>query len=245
MTVSLPTIAILISSHRLATTVRDDRFRTRTSHLLIVLAQLASMIPDDDKKFFCENSAWAWHGEFGRLIMATAMTYNVDYRLMLFDARPWCPRAAHAHYAMIQSDNAKAQFKCDRCGHSWTSMRARCSFYISTPTEGGIVLLRLYSQQCQCCFFTVHPLWYFGKRRYVSIHCLDHCASLDEICRVMKRLALTIFKHFFPNSFQSIYWDVTHDGTRPVRRLLQRKGTMRARHNPLLCEACFLGQCYE
>jgi len=89
-------------------------------------------------------------------------------------------------------------------------MRARCSFYISKPNEGGIVLLRLYTQQCQYCYSTVHPLWYF-----------------DEICRVMKNLALTIFKNFLPNLLSSIYWDVTHNGIQPVRRLLQRKGNMK------------------
>ncbi|CAF0981406.1 unnamed protein product [Rotaria sordida] len=190
-------------------------------------AHRAAVIRDDDKKYFCENTAWAWHGEFGRLIMATAMTYNIDYRLMLYDARLTCPRALNASYSMMRLENAKAQFKCDICGHCWTSMRARCSFYISKPNEGGIVLLRLYTQQCQYCYSIVHPLWYF-----------------DEICRVMKNLALTIFKYFFPNSLSSIYWDITHNGTQPVRRLFQRKGNMHTQHNSILCEACHLGLCY-
>ena len=95
--------------------------------------------------------------------MATALTYDIDYRLMLFDARLYCPRACYAHYSMVQVDNAKAQFKCERCGHCWTSMRARCSFYISKPEQGGIVLLKLYAQQCQYCYATVDPLWYFGQ----------------------------------------------------------------------------------
>ncbi|CAF2625149.1 unnamed protein product [Rotaria sp. Silwood2] len=190
-------------------------------------AHMASVIPDDDKKFFCKNTAWAWHGEFGRLIMSTAMTYNVDYRLMLYDDHTICSRALYAHYSILRLDNAKAQFKCDTCGHCWTSMRARCSFYISKPNEGGIVLLKLYTQQCQYCYSTVYPLWYY-----------------DEICRVMKNLASTIFEHFFPNSFQYIYWDLTHNGIKSVRRLLQRKGNMRNQHNPFLCEACHLGLCY-
>jgi hypothetical protein len=67
---------------------------------------------------------------------------------------------------------------------------------------------------------------------------------LDEICRVMKNLAFTIFEHFFPNSFQSIYWDLTHNGIKSVRRLFQRKGYMHSQHNPLLCEACHYGFCY-
>jgi hypothetical protein len=56
----------------------------------------------------------------------------------------------------------------------------------------------------------------------------------DEICRVMKNLALFIFEHCFPNSFQPI----------PIKRLFQRKGYMRGQHNPFLCEACLLGFCY-
>jgi len=135
---------------------------------LMTDAQLASNLNDDDKKFICENTAWAWHGEFGRLIMATTLAYNVDYRLMLFDARSTCPRAFNSKYPLIKLDNAKAQFKCEQCEHCWTSMRARCSFYISKPDEGGIVLLKLYAQQCQICYSVVQPLWYYGKKMRVS-----------------------------------------------------------------------------
>lgn len=148
-------------------TITNDGIQKKTKLLLLIclffLVYMASIIHDDDKKFFCENTDWAWHGEFGRLIMATAMIYNVDYRLMLYDARSMCPRALNAHYSMIRIYNAKAQFKCDTCGHCWTSMRARCSFHISKPNEGGIVLLKLYTQQCQYCFSTVYPLWYYGN----------------------------------------------------------------------------------
>lgn len=194
---------------------------------LMTDAQLASNLNDDDKKFICENTAWAWHGEFGRLIMATTLAYNVDYRLMLFDARSICSRAVNAKYRLIKLDNAKAQFKCEQCGHCWTSMRARCSFYISKPDEGGIVLLKLYTQQCQLCYSIVQPLWYY-----------------DEICRVMKNLAFVIFKNFFPDLIQLINWNLTHNGRNVVKRLYQRKGYMRSRHHPQLCEACHYGFCY-
>jgi hypothetical protein len=60
----------------------------------------------------------------------------------------------------------------------------------------------------------------------------------------MKNLAWTIFKNFFPNSVSSIYWDITHNGVQPIRRLLQRKGHMHAQHNTSLCEACQQGLCY-
>lgn len=206
---------------------------------------MASVISDDDKKFFCENTVWAWHGEFARLIMARAMTYNVDYRLILHDDRSISSRALNARYSLIRLDNAKAQFKCDTCGHCWTSMRARCSFHISKPNEGGIVLLKIYSQQCQHCFSIVNPLWYYGKMKlFSSSFAFDNAIYLDEICRVMKNLASTMFKNFFPDSYQSIYWDITHDGIKPMKRLFQRRGHMRNQHNAFLCEACHLGLCY-
>jgi len=124
---------------------------------------MASIISDDEKYFFCENTAWAWHGEFGRLIMARAMTYDLDYCLMLYDAHLMCPRILNAHCSMMRLDNAKAQFKCDKCGHCWTSMRARCSFYISKLNEDGIILLKLYTQQCQYSYSIVYRFWYYGN----------------------------------------------------------------------------------
>ena len=60
----------------------------------------------------------------------------------------------------------------------------------------------------------------------------------------MKNLALAIFERFFPDSIQSVQWDIRHNGTEPVRRLYQRKGNMSAQHNSSLCEACHLGFCY-
>ena len=68
------------------------------------------------------------------------------YSLMIVN---WCSRAQSAYYSMIRFDNDKVQFKYERYGHCWTSMRARCSFHISTPNEGSIALLKLYTQQCQ------------------------------------------------------------------------------------------------
>lgn len=100
--------------------------------------------------------------------MATAMSYNIDYRLLPYDAKSMCPRACNAIYSIEHSENAKAQFKCDICGHCWTSMRARCTFYVLKPDQGGIVLLRLYTQQCQYCYSIVQPLWYFGKFRTIE-----------------------------------------------------------------------------
>ena len=119
------------------------------------------MIPDDDKKLFCENTIWAWHGEFARLIMATAMIHHVDYCL-LHDEDRWA-FSNIGYAAFVRHDNAKAQFQCHQCGYCWTSMRARCSFYVSAPAPVGLVFLKLYTQQCQYCYSTVHPLWYFGQ----------------------------------------------------------------------------------
>ena len=74
--------------------------------------------------------------------------------------------------------------------------------------------------------------------------CLLFFIILDEICRVMKNLALTIFEQFFLASIETIQWDISHNGSEPVRRLYQRKGNMNAQHNSSLCEACHEGFCY-
>ena len=60
----------------------------------------------------------------------------------------------------------------------------------------------------------------------------------------MKTLAFKMTTKFFPNLYSSIKWDITHNGTLPVRRLFQRKGNMHASHNSSLCEACHVGECY-
>ena len=133
---------------------------------MICLAYLASNIFDEEKKFFCANTHWTWHGEFGRLIMAPVLQYHLDYRLILSEN-------LDRHSSLITSDNAKAQFKCDECGHTWTSMRARCSFHRLYIDHGAIVLLKLYTQQCQSCYSKVYPRWYHGRTRVVHF---------DEVC---------------------------------------------------------------
>ena len=55
-------------------------------------------------------------------------------------------------------------------------MRARCSFYVSAPTPVGLVFLKLYTQQCQHCYSTVHPLWYFGKFSAGPLGWVDRCS---------------------------------------------------------------------
>ena len=132
---------------------------------MICLAYLASNISDEEKKFFCANTHWTWHGEFGRLIMAPALQYHLDYRLILSEDVDL--QTFNIHSSMITSDNAKAQFKCHQCEHTWTSMRARCSFHTLNIDYGAIVLLKLYTQQCQGCYSKVYPRWYYGRAREV------------------------------------------------------------------------------
>lgn len=147
-----------------------ERDRQTDEHTLItvsILACLASMISDEEKKFICENPHWIWHGEFGRLIMTTAMKYHLDYRLILVD--DISPQTFNRPFPMIKSDNAKAQFKCQHCQHAWTSMRARCSFYLAEIDHRTVFLLKLYAQQCQYCYSTVHPRWYYGNERRIHL----------------------------------------------------------------------------
>ena len=199
--------------------------------MICILAYLASIISDDEKKFFCENANWTWHGEFGRLIMSPAMQSHLDYRLILVE--DVFPHTFDRPFSMMKSDNAKAQFKCQRCEHAWTSMRARCSFYLSEFDQSAIVFLKLYTQRCQVCYSTVYPRWYYGNRRGIHFSECSMCFFfVDEICRVMKNFARTIFEDFLPSPYKSI------------RRSFQRKGSMHHPHQSFLCEACQSGYCY-
>ncbi|CAF0732858.1 unnamed protein product [Didymodactylos carnosus] len=181
-------------------------------------AELAASIKDIDKKDFCDNTATVFHGEFARLILARTLKYGVeygDYRLMLYD------QGLNVIYDCKKVDNAKAQFKCTKCSYAWTSMRARCLFYITQP-QVGIIALQLCNQICSKCQQTVQPLWY-----------------IDEVCRVMKNLAATVFKIYFQNEYADFMaTNSSNDSTR------QRKGAMKTTHRTLLCDACRLGVCF-
>lgn len=238
-----PPISILSLPSQRTVGLTVARLLCRSEWIWFFEVHRSSVIPDDEKKFFCENTMWAWHGEFARLILATALINDFDIRLLPDHARS---AFSNLYFSMVQHENAKAQFQCDLCGYCWTSMRARCSFYVTAPNPIVLVFFKLYTQQCQYCYSIVSPLWYFGESDGTGCSKSLHIGrfSLDEICRVMKHLAEAIHRDFFPNSLELIQWDLEHDGTRYVRRFYQRKGQMHAQHNQSLCEACQFHLCY-
>lgn len=125
---------------------------------------MAKNIPDDMKKDFCPDTKVAFHGEFARLI-GMPLSLHRKYRYYLFAHEELLGGPyQNINYGHLKLDNAKAQFQCPnrKCGHAWTSMRARISFLI-TPPEVGLIVLKIFGQNCQrCCQYT-QALWYIGR----------------------------------------------------------------------------------
>ncbi|CAF0989962.1 unnamed protein product [Rotaria sp. Silwood1] len=199
---------------------------------------LAKKVPDSEKKNICLNTCEVFHGEFARdIICPLALNYS-DYKYSLFaeselhgDPCEW------PGFAFVKLDNAKAQFKCPNiyCGRLWTSMRARISFKISHPQPNGFVALKIYGQVCQQCETLADALWY-----------------TEEVCRVIKNLAQSIFSSFFP---EIILYDglqrtetiknINNISERSRHDRNQRTGRMRAPHDKFHCEACQRGICFS
>ncbi|CAF2757314.1 unnamed protein product [Rotaria sp. Silwood2] len=197
--------------------------------------KLAKNIPDEAKKDFCFDTSVAFHGEFARLIsIPLSLCHNVRYYLF---AEEELVNEVHMNLngEYLKLDNAKAQFKCPNtsCEHAWTSMRARISFSISSPYSGFIVL-KIFGQNCQKCGTYANALWY-----------------IDEVCRVMKNLARSLFETYYPDMINNVDLEnqeliqndkkqshqSRHDPT-------QRKGKMLAPHAKEHCEACRRGLCF-
>ena len=74
---------------------------------------------------------------------------------------------------------------------------------------------------------------------------------LDEVCRVMRNLAQSLFEKYFPDMLNSADLEVAQPmqfNSKPSRHInhdpTQRKGKMYAPHNRDFCEACRLGLCF-
>ncbi|CAF1142990.1 unnamed protein product [Rotaria sordida] len=197
--------------------------------------KLAQNIPDDTKKDFCPDTSIAFHGEFARRIsVPLSLCHKVRYYLFAEE------ELADEYYTNLQFDylkldNAKAQFQCPNiyCQHSWTSMRSRISFSISSPKIGFIVL-KIFGQDCQHCHTYTQALWY-----------------IEEVCRVMKNLALSIFERYFPDMINNIELEnqeLVQNNNKRSRASrhdpTQRRGRMMAPHVKEHCEACRRGLCF-
>ncbi|CAF1336007.1 unnamed protein product [Rotaria sordida] len=197
--------------------------------------ELANNIPNDTKKDFCLDTQVVFHGEFARLIsIPLSLYYNVHYKLFSEEEFANVPHM-NLNFLCLTLDNVKVRFNCsDRfCQRIWTSMRGRISFLISLPSIGFIVL-KIYGQDCLQCGAYAHALWY-----------------TDEVCRVMKNLAMIIFQSYFPDMMNSVNFDnkelVQNDTTRSRQfphDSTQRKGKMSAPHLKEHCEACQHGLCF-
>ncbi|CAF3393256.1 unnamed protein product [Rotaria socialis] len=191
--------------------------------------KLAESIADSTKQYFCPDTRVAFHGEFARRIsVPLSLCHKVRYFLFAQE------ELANSSYANLifdyrKLDNAKAQFQCPniRCRHTWTSMRSRISFSVSSPKIGFIVL-EIFGQNCQHCNTYTQALWY-----------------IDEVCRVMKNLALCIFERYFPDMINTIELENNITPSRASRHdPTQRKGRMLAPHVKKYFEACRRGLCF-
>ncbi|CAF3649934.1 unnamed protein product [Rotaria sp. Silwood1] len=197
--------------------------------------KLAQNIPDHTKKDFCSDTSIAFHGEFARRI-SVPLSLCHKSRYYLFTEEELADECyANLQFDYFKLDNAKAQFQCSNiyCQHSWTSMRARVSFSVCSPKIGFIVL-KIFGQNCQHCNSYTQALWY-----------------IDEVCRVMKNLALSIFERYFPDMINNIELEnqkLVQNNSKRSRAShhdpAQRKGKMMASHAREHCEACRRGVCF-
>lgn len=125
---------------------------------------LASQVQDNEKKDFCESTKVVFHADFVIKILGPIIRDHPDLMYYLFaDAEiDLIPIIWHPNTLLI-TDNAKGQFKCDSCGHSWTSMRSRIVFKIAYPSPCSFISLKIFGQHCEHCSMLTHPLWYLGK----------------------------------------------------------------------------------
>ncbi|CAF0732147.1 unnamed protein product [Adineta steineri] len=197
-------------------------------------------VPHDEKKYFCDNTMWVFHGEHARLIHFPVRSrypwcnyYLLPENEVGSDPRTW------DGYVFEVLNNAKAQFQCSNiyCRHVWTSMRARISFVVSRPQKNGFVVLKIYRQGCEECKCGVleDAIWY-----------------MEEVCRVMEDLRVTIFNRYFPDTikYENLQSENVHQNNiqRPQRLRYndkQRQGNMGAPHEKFQCEACQYNRCYQ
>ncbi|KAH8039979.1 hypothetical protein HPB51_009235 [Rhipicephalus microplus] len=70
-------------------------------------------------------------------------------------------------------DSAKVRFCCEECGHGWTSMKGRISFWFLLTSHGeGLVTFKLYGQQCDKCKVGRYEpaMWYPEEVVKVNVH---------------------------------------------------------------------------
>ncbi|XP_054721025.1 receptor-transporting protein 3-like [Uloborus diversus] len=114
-------------------------------------------------------------------------------------------------------DSAKVRFACDACGHGWTSMKGRVTFWCSFSSNSGVVCYRLYGQQCDNCQGESYEpaMWY-----------------PEEIEKVLLNIC---------NRVAHVFYGLA----KPPIQLSRRPGKPKNPHNSLKCQACKDGVCAE
>lgn len=107
-------------------------------------------------------------------------------------------------------DSAKVRFCCEACGHGWTSMKGRVTFWCSLLNNQGSVAFRLYGQQCVKCQDGGYEsaLWYS-----------------EEIIRVLTNTC---------HKVAHVYYGFA----KPSVHLNRRPGRPRTPHDSERCQAC-------
>lgn len=115
-------------------------------------------------------------------------------------------------------DSAKVRFCCEECGHGWTSMKGRISFWFLLTSHGeGLVTFKLYGQQCDKCKVGRYEpaMWY-----------------PEEVVKVLVNIY---------NRVGQVYYGFQQP---PIHKN-RRPGKPRNPHNADLCQACKDGVCSE
>jgi len=152
-----------------------------------------------------------WHGEYERLF---AQYYPHRWHLM-----PTLKAPENLTQWRTFKDSAKVRFQCSSCGHGWTSMKGRVTFWycLDLTTMEGFCQFKLYGQQCKrCANGTFEPaMWY-----------------PEEVVKVVGNVYNRIGQVYYG------FWQ-------PPMRIDRRQGKPGTQHNKDLCQACKDGECTE
>jgi hypothetical protein len=152
-----------------------------------------------------------WHGEYERLF---AQYYPHRWHLM-----PTLKAPENLSQWRTFKDSAKVRFQCSSCGHGWTSMKGRVTFWycLDLTTMEGFCQFKLYGQQCKrCANGTFEPaMWY-----------------PEEVVKVVGNVYNRIGQVYYG------FWQ-------PPMRIDRRQGKPGTQHNKDLCQACKDGECTE
>lgn len=130
------------------------------------------------KKELCFDANIVFHAEFARLIsIPLLLTYHVRYYLFAEEELVYeSDLDLNVSYRRIY--NAKAHFKCSNtdCQYLWTSMRARILFSVIL-TNVGLLILKIFGQNCQHCGTYTNALWYTGRLFLLRKFCYKFFSS--------------------------------------------------------------------